>query len=1661
MTLLVVGVLLTLGCVNASDDNATLQSSSPLNDLIINANDNDTIYLDNITYTIEEITIDKSLNFVGLDNTIIDGQNANSLFKINDNVRVSFKNIKFVNASKTGTGEDVYGGALEIAKADVLIDNCQFITNSINYGNSDYVFGAAISNMGNLTIINSYFYQNFLNSGYLHDGFGGAIYNNGLLYVDNTSFIKSQGGERSRGSVIYNDNIALINNSIIADTYSFEDSMGSAIFNNADMTLINSIVENNTIERNNFNYIYGTIFNSGYLKAYYNIFKNNTGYYLQPNQGYEGCPTIYNVGDLDLSYNAFIDNIGGFAKIYTDVFLNGGMSVNIDNNWWGSNADPFTTQSINVDMANSWFVLDVTPSYSILEINEQVNVTASWKLSDGLEPEILLPLNVKFSDEFGNSQVSNLADGQCIFTFNNTQEKGLFLIDVNLYSFNQSVIVDVGKIKTSIEFTVNQEELFPNEKLVVNVKLYDDNHKSVMDRISLTVAGQTKIIDLNYERSVSFNNLLPDIYELKIEYNGSEVYSKSSASTNITVKKYPIKLSIEEIGDVYVDEDFTINILLKTEEMEGAANLYINGEFKNIVYLKTGGTIVSFSNFDEGFYNLTIEIVGDEYYEPTNASAIFNVKKYDSELGISSSDIFIMENETLTITASEDFIGNVILSINGVNNTLFINDSTTDITLSNLPEGLYDVDLIFKGNGKFYGQNASTSFNVLKYPSNLVVDINDNQINVKTIPSNCTGYVGVYVNRRYYQLDLIGGEANFNVEYDDGTNYIHVFYSGDDYYNQSAFDTTYGKSIPFVILGVNVTGYEYNDFNFTVQVFEKNGFAIPNIVICVKIGSITYDVLTNEKGEGILPLNLMEGYYEVTSTYENLTTTNLLTILPIEFNLTSNYITYGEAAVITAEFDKNVTGNVNFTLNDLTEVITIVDGKAVLRIENLGFGIFQVNAFYTNDLFNSTVKTTTFEVERFNSTIILDIKETFIGDVEVIVAKADNLTGNIAFIVDDDEYCTEITAGQAIVTVPNLSGGLHRLKVNYEGDSRHKNTTLITDFYIKTKKTDIALTIDETPYGEDILVIAKVNASGTMIFKVNNLVQQAQIEDGIATATFNGLNVGQYLLEADYLGNEEFLSTSKTTQFNVIKAQSSVEIYVNEIVLDENIRIYAKVSSNATGKVSFKMEGYYSPRDKIIENGIATWLIAPLQTGEYNVSATYSGDDNYYSSSADYILKVSQKRSFLSVEVNDVSTADNVLIMVTLTSLDENITGVVNVKFNDKSYNINVIDSKGSLYIGKLTPGEYTIKATYEGDENFSSAKASCDFKVSDTQMESILTTSDVVKYFSSDKKVIFTLTNDKMKALSGETIHVRVNGVLTTFTTDSEGKIYLDIGDDCGNYTVFAEFEGSMSYHGSNATANVEVLSTIESSDVVKLYGSGDYYFAIFMDLDGKALSNTNVTFKIDGKIYTYTTYPNGIIRLNINLNPGKYPITAFNPKTGENKTNTLTIFNRLMENKNIVNYFGVKSTYKVRAYGDGGKVVAGVYVTFKVNGKTYKVKTDKNGYAKISVSLNPKQYTVTAVFNGTKVSNKITVKPVLTTKITSNKKTKMTKFTAKLVNTKGKALKGKKITFKIKGKKYKAKTNNKGIAHLNIRLTLKKGTYKVITSYGKAKAINTIRIK
>lgn len=139
----------------------------------------------------------------------------------------------------------------------------------------------------------------------------------------------------------------------------------------------------------------------------------------------------------------------------------------------------------------------------------------------------------------------------------------------------------------------------------------------------------------------------------------------------------------------------------------------------------------------------------------------------------------------------------------------------------------------------------------------------------------------------------------------------------------------------------------------------------------------------------------------------------------------------------------------------------------------------------------------------------------------------------------------------------------------------------------------------------------------------------------------------------------------------------------------------------------------------------------------------------------------------------------------------------------------------------------------------------------------------------------------------------------------------------------------------------------------------------ASFKDASGKPLANTEVTFKVGSKTYTVVTYENGVAKLNKKLAVGKYTVISTNPVTGESSTNSLTIVNRLIKNKDITMDFLDGTKFKVQAIGDDGKPVgAGQIVKIKVHGVTYKCKTDKNGWAYRSIGLVPKTYTITATY-------------------------------------------------------------------------------------------------
>ena len=134
-------------------------------------------------------------------------------------------------------------------------------------------------------------------------------------------------------------------------------------------------------------------------------------------------------------------------------------------------------------------------------------------------------------------------------------------------------------------------------------------------------------------------------------------------------------------------------------------------------------------------------------------------------------------------------------------------------------------------------------------------------------------------------------------------------------------------------------------------------------------------------------------------------------------------------------------------------------------------------------------------------------------------------------------------------------------------------------------------------------------------------------------------------------------------------------------------------------------------------------------------------------------------------------------------------------------------------------------------------------------------------------------------------------------------------------------------------------------------------------------------------------------------------------------------------------------------------GNVLNNKSVQITLNNEVYDLFTDADGNVKIQLNI-PKAgaYAATVTFIGDnsyagqfKVAEVTVVKQkakLTAGKKTYNAKAKTKKLAATFKSAKGKAIKGKKITFKVKGKTYTAKTNAKGVASVIVKIT-KKGKY------------------
>ncbi len=267
------------------------------------------------------------------------------------------------------------------------------------------------------------------------------------------------------------------------------------------------------------------------------------------------------------------------------------------------------------------------------------------------------------------------------------------------------------------------------------------------------------------------------------------------------------------------------------------------------------------------------------------------------------------------------------------------------------------------------------------------------------------------------------------------------------------------------------------------------------------------------------------------------------------------------------------------------------------------------------------------------------------------------------------------------------------------------------------------------------------------------------------------------------------------------------------------------------------------------------------------------------------------------------------------------------------------VDGKASLAIN-LSPGNYSVYSTYNYNSN--NLKLGSDVEVLPT-----ISGNDLVKMYRNDTQYYATFLDNQGNPLANSEVTFNINGVFYSRKTNESGVAKLNINLRSGEYIITAIGPNGFSY--SNL---VTVLSSINGSDVIKFYRNGTHYYAGFLDNTGKALSNTNVSFNINGVFYTRTTNDNGIAKLNINLLPGSYILTAINPVNNDMLSNMITVIPTMITSN--VYSESKETSFNVIMINDDGSVGAGRYVSINVDGESYQTMTNEYGMASLELTLD-----------------------------------------------------------------------------------------------------------
>ena len=718
-------------------------------------------------------------------------------------------------------------------------------------------------------------------------------------------------------------------------------------------------------------------------------------------------------------------------------------------------------------------------------------------------------------------------------------------------------------------------------------------------------------------------------YDFTAAWAGNDNYNAVGDSGKFSVAKVDSIIDVA-VKDINVGEDAVISVKLLSDAT-GSVTVTVNGKDYTETVVN-GVANVKVADLKAGTYDVAVKYSGDNNYNAAVATSSFTVSKVDSTMDVTVNDIVFGGDLTVDVVLPGDATGEVVITVNGVDYHVAIENGKATGTISGLAAGDYTVAIKYVGDDKYTGVEVAENVNVAKaqpvlgvviadvdYGNGFVIEATLTGVNSAPLSGN----VIVTVNGKEYTVKVTDGKGIATGDkLAAGTYAFAAVWAGDDNYNivTENGDFKVNKIDSSVVVNVNNIKVG-EDAVISVKLASD---ATGEVVITVNGEDYTAAI---ENGKAVKTISgLKADDYTVTVKYAGDNNYNEATA-DAEFSVSkiSDYnmdisvpeIKEGVNSTIGVDLPKDATGTVTVEIDGKKYTANVIDGTANVIVSGLSAGDYNITTVYSGDAkYDSmTKKGNVTVIPNINVNLDVSDVEMFYHDGTRLIAKLTDFQGKpivnatIYFSINGVIYAKTTDANGTASMGLNLDSNVYPVTVTYNGSA----------FYSKISK-NITVTINSSIIADDLVKMyqnatrfyakfmgsdGKVLANTQVKFNINGVFYtKTTNNDGVADLGIM-LRPGTYILTAYNPVTGEQQGFNITVK-SLIVQNDLTKYYMNASKFQATI--YDKNGSLAVNKnVTFNINGVFYTRTTD-ENGVVSLGIS-LRPGEYVITTMYEGLD--------------------------------------------------------------------------------------------------------------------------------------------------------------------------------------------------------------------------------------------------------------------------------------------------------------------------------------------------------------------------------------------------------------------------------------------------------------------